>query len=463
MRSQSLMHERLTPMSARSRGLSRRIFLGSAAAALGVLALPRAVRGEKSDDPHFFLQVVIEGGMDPTYLFDARPLEMTAAGLQHNYLGQEPTEWVGENGGRTLIAAPAEVVRPFQADVALVNGVIMSNLFDGHTQNMNILLTGNPFGGSSFISRFNVAKPVDYLRIGDVEADVTDGRFAPLTPATARELQASLQGAAQDESAADAYLNARYAKAAGGTGRFSAGSQALRDALSQSRVLTERMRTLELPSSSDDEMLQTLGLIKEYFRSGMVQSALINLTRSRGFDAHDPATAKAQVSLYPSVGEDIVKILSYLKTTAFDQKRSLFDVTTVMFASEFGRTMRHAGRPIDDTGTDHNPLANSVLLAGKGIRGGVVVGGTDFQSSSETLSSAHLALDPSKLKVMGRPVDFATGRVTAEAPVEYQPQSYLTIASLVNALYELLGVDKEHYWQAARNEGTAPVLAAILR
>ncbi len=57
----------------------------------------------------------------------------------------------------------------------------------------------------------------------------------------------------------------------------------------------------------------------------------------------------------------------------------MFDVTTVMVASEFGRTMRGAGLPIDQTGTNHNQFSNSILIGGKGIRAGMVLGASDLR------------------------------------------------------------------------------------
>ena len=57
----------------------------------------------------------------------------------------------------------------------------------------------------------------------------------------------------------------------------------------------------------------------------------------------------------------------------------MFDVTTVMIASEFGRTLRSLDSPIDNTGTNHNQFSNSVLIGGKGIRGGMVIGESRFR------------------------------------------------------------------------------------
>jgi hypothetical protein len=53
--------------------------------------------------------------------------------------------------------------------------------------------------------------------------------------------------------------------------------------------------------------------------------------------------------------------------------RGLFDRTLIVFAGEFGRTPFSQG----SDGRDHNPMGFSVMLAGGGLRGGMVYGGTD--------------------------------------------------------------------------------------
>jgi hypothetical protein len=141
----------------------------------------------------------------------------------------------------------------------------------------------------------------------------------------------------------------------------------------------------------------------------------------------------------------------------------LLDVTTVLVASEFSRTMRQETLPIDNTGTDHNPLSNTIIAAGKGIRGGVVLGGTDFNRAEEVLSGAHLSLDPKRLKRMGLPIDWRTGLPSPEAPAVYAPEKYLGIASVVNTVYSLFGVDEKHYWESSRDAPPAPLLAALRR
>ncbi|WP_394835662.1 DUF1501 domain-containing protein [Pendulispora rubella] len=452
--------------------LGRRALVGGLAGTLGALLLSRRARGDAAtpSEPHFFMQVLVQGGLDAAYSFDALPLEMTAAGLQQNYIGAEPAPWEGADGTRTLVAAPTQALRPFLQDLAIVNGVLTSVAFDGHGQNRNLLLTGNPFGGVPAMSRLNTETPIDYVQVGAFVADVRDARFVPLNAETAAALQATLSSSGKDTPDFDAHLQARCSQAASsGANRFSNGARVLGGAAAQSVSLAERIRALQLPAIGalaepdfDVALDRNLAMIGEFFRHGITKSCLLDITGDMRFDTHSADEAKNQAPMYEAAAKRFARVLAYLKKTPFDERRTLLDVTTVMFASEFGRTMRRVGYPVDDTGTDHNTLASTILLAGRGIAAGRVFGGTDFRTPTEELSSAHLSLDPSRIKRMGLPIDFATGRSTDAKPAQYESGTYLGLASVVNALYSLFGVDRQFFWEAARNEA-APTFNALLK
>jgi uncharacterized protein (DUF1501 family) len=55
------------------------------------------------------------------------------------------------------------------------------------------------------------------------------------------------------------------------------------------------------------------------------------------------------------------------------KQRGLLDSTLVVFGSEFGRSPWSQ----NTTGRDHNPKGYTVLLAGGGVKGGVIHGSTD--------------------------------------------------------------------------------------
>src|SRR5262249_60732074 len=61
-------------------------------------------------------------------------------------------------------------------------------------------------------------------------------------------------------------------------------------------------------------------------------------------------------------------------------ERRLLDNTLVVMMGEFGRTPKING----NAGRDHHGRANSVLLAGAGIPGGLVIGKTDARGDNPT-------------------------------------------------------------------------------
>ena len=102
------------------------------------------------------------------------------------------------------------------------------------------------------------------------------------------------------------------------------------------------------------------------------------------------------------------------------QERGLFDSTLVVVMGEFGRTPRVN----KDAGRDHYPNAGSVLLAGAGIRRGVVIGATDRTGAApatrpwkpeDVAASIYQALgiDPHRTHFprLPRPTPIAAGQV----------------------------------------------------
>ncbi len=452
--------------SSRSSGMTRRNLLFTSAAMGLTLLLPRrrsqaAARG----DERFLLHINVSGGLDPTMLFDARLLAMTAAGLIHNPLGEQPTQWTGSNDVRALTATTTAPLRPLADRFSVINGVVMSTTFDGHEQNLNLLLTGNPFGGASYQSVLHHAtpRPLDYVRLGPVLATLADTRTVELTAAGLRELVGGTDALSDFSPAVDAFLEAETGRLGDQSTRFGAGALALSDATRASQELRTRIQRIEL-EDVDDPLDAQLGVIREVFRHGIAGGATLEMVQpgDQDFDTHAPDDAIGQGPMYLELCDRLARVLRYLANTAFDGERSLLDVTTVLIGSEFGRTMRQEGLPIEGTGTDHNPLSSTFLIGGAGIRTGLVVGASDFTTATETLSGAHLELDPYQIKIMGKPFDFTTGRPRADHPGAYAASDYLHVASVINTIYSLFGVERDAWRSLERNGAPAPVLSTLI-
>lgn len=452
---------------------SRRDVIRLGALGAGTLLLPAAGLAPAAgaeQDPHFFLLIVLDGGADPSYMFDARPLSMTRAGKIQNYLGEEPEVWTGKNGTATLATRLVSPLRAFSDRFSVLNGVYMTPSFDGHLQNMNFLFSGSPFGGDSFIPHLNspeTGRPPGsldaVLPTAPVFLNVTNhSSVVPLEPDALGQLAERLRQAEPPhaDDKLGRFIRSRLEAGAVGEGRMASGAALMLSSLDQAPDVHRKLAALRAPRQDLGPEAQAVALIAECFRLSLSRSAIYVLREQ--FDVHDAEQAKLQPRLFADAVLKLTALFRALVDTPFDARRSVFDVTTVMVASEFGRTMRAPDLPIDATGTNHNQFANSILLGGKGIRSGLIVGESDLADEKASPSKAHLAMDPVLEKVMGRPIDLKALHVRPDQPDSFDLENYLTISSVVNTLYAMFSVPKSRYRSIGRNLPLAPVLNGLL-
>ena len=429
-----------------------------------------------NEDPHFFLKIYVYGGIDSLFLFDSRDRSMTAEKFMHSYIKEAPEVWQGRNGVSCLATAMAREMSPYKDHFSVVNGVMMSTGFDGHLQNVNFLFTGNPFGGESFVPHINDREaknykksPLDVIQSGSFALDLSNGGNSVLISAdSAFNLIEVLKKSNQLDLSHPvmSYLNSRYFDLGKGQGRFSLGSMAMGKSYQNSPDLSEKLKRLKLTPPAKAEMdleARFIELATNCFREGITNSALYQIIPPvQNLDTHSASLAKQQDKIYEGVWTKLKRLFYLLVNTPYDQKRSLMDVTTIMFSSEFGRTLRQPGLPLDDTGTDHNSLNNSILIGGKGIKGGLVIGETDWKTPKEVLSGAHKSMDPASIKLMGKPFDFATGKSRTDLPTTFNAEDYLNFASVVNTIYSSFSVPKSKWRTVKRDGPKAPVISQLL-
>ena len=120
------------------------------------------------------------------------------------------------------------------------------------------------------------------------------------------------------------------------------------------------------------------------------------------WDAHG-GLKNNHTTLCAQVDKPIAGLLRDLK------QRGLLDETIVVLGTEFGRTPGAQG----SDGRDHHPYGFSVMMAGGGIKGGVVHGATD-ELGFHAVENRHyvtdihatvlhlLGLDPHRMEIPGR-------------------------------------------------------------
>jgi len=461
--------------------MDRRTFLKIGAAAgtgmflnplgmLGRLNSSGEVFGATSQDPHFFIQILVPGGMDNSYLFDSRPLAMTQAKMIQNYLGTDPTRWTGANGVETWASTLTDPLKSFRDDFSILNGVVMSPTFDGHNQNMSLLMTGDPFGTELFIPKIGPEDAMSALQKGAIPGGITfdnAGRVVQLDAQSAEALISKLSTSQMfsPDRAAFKYIQSRFQSLSSRfstDGQFSQASAAMSQGFALTPDLVQKIKQVQVIQDEDQDH-RFLALALEFFKRGLTRSCLwIPDSKSRA-DTHDPESAKQQPALFQGFVALFADMIKTMKETPFDQTRSMYDVTTFMMCSEIGRTMRQKNAAFENTGTDHNSFNNMILLGGKGIVSGQVIGSTDFQTAGEVLSGAHQAADTDLVKVMGRPFDFSTMQSRTDLPVELNLSDYLTGNSVMNTIYSAFGLPADQYRLLQRNDVVAPVIQGLLR
>ncbi len=100
---------------------------------------------------------------------------------------------------------------------------------------------------------------------------------------------------------------------------------------------------------------------------------------TNGWDAHSDIVGNHS-RLCRQTDQPIAALLKDLKT------RGLLDSTLVIWGGEFGRTPMTEGA----TGRDHNPHGFSMWLAGGGVKGGQVIGGTDAVGLRAEADKTHV-------------------------------------------------------------------------
>jgi uncharacterized protein (DUF1501 family) len=123
-------------------------------------------------------------------------------------------------------------------------------------------------------------------------------------------------------------------------------------------------------------------------------------TGSGGADDWDAAHAdndKTHREMARRVDQPIAALLKDLKA------RGLLESTLVLWGGEFGRTPVADGRyPDKRAGRDHNPYGFTTWLAGGGIKGGQVIGGTDEFGLRAVKDPVHVNdLHATVLKLLG--------------------------------------------------------------
>ncbi len=144
-------------------------------------------------------------------------------------------------------------------------------------------------------------------------------------------------------------------------------------------------------------------------------SQVVSIRLATGIDDHTDTYASNHATALREGFDALAKLIDWLKSHTDANGQPFWSRTTIIATSEFARTPKINGRG----GRDHH-LANAVVVAGPGIVGNQVIGGT----TDDTYAV--------------RPVDLATGGVSDSGELLRPPDVHATLLSSMGLGYDHL-------------------------
>ncbi|HHO51897.1 MAG TPA: DUF1501 domain-containing protein [Deltaproteobacteria bacterium] len=361
--------------------MNRRHFLTGAGACLAALGVPLGASAVPANDRKFIF-VFAPGGWDPTRVF--------ADGLDNPNVDMEPgsqrasvgdLSWIRHNSRPTVDAF-------FQANAAetlILNGVMVRSI--AHEICTMIMMTGTTSGlqpdwPAAIATADRAELTLPHLVIDGPSFPGDQGVSVSRTGVNG-QLEALISGQVEDwsqipvdhpdrvaENLIDRYL-ARRAGARAGTprsileGRLTAD---FRDSVDKLTDLKDLRYTMDFNAST---LLEDQARVAVDALSLGVSRCVTLASGAGGWDTHAD-NDNLQAPLWESLFQGLTQLMVLLKSTPGAGGGTLADETTVVVLSEMGRT------PLlnDLNGKDHWPNT-SVMIVGKDVTGGRVVGGFD--------------------------------------------------------------------------------------
>lgn len=363
---------------------------------------------------HFFVLLRMQpgtsrsGGLDVTlgldpWLQPQRPLQ---SDLFLEYKDADVTSI-----GDIHLGPSAKPLAAHAADLAVLNGVFMSEDDNGHPAAMAYMSSGNGSGHAADLPvELEALRGIfPYGLLAGVDVLYTALRTIPY--AFAKDILSGIHGGDPTDALVNCVHDNRTPL-----------ERAIGEIIA-SRDVTTKLRDDLLAREKSGVQLKPQHVAAACFLSGAARHAEIDILTDLNVDTHGDHEGnhlKAQLDLWTQAAD----IFALFKSIPYGQG-SLFDSTTFMAIADFARTPAlNAAK-----GKDHNPLSNSVLFAGKGINKGKTVNSSLLISAarSKTGSSYHMA----------SPFDFATGR-SAQSRVG---ADFIYPQNIARTVAELMKVD----------------------
>ncbi|MGZ3722657.1 MAG: DUF1501 domain-containing protein [Bdellovibrionales bacterium] len=361
-------------------------------------------------DGKFFVLCRVFFGMDVTLGLD--PWLAAAPPLETDMFVEYTQNDLIDINGKLKLGPAAAALKNHAGDFSVINGVFMSQVDNGHPASMTLITKTSH-------NQLSPCLPVE-MALACPESDFGVLSNTSLDMGTKVATSSNLRDLAQIQNKFDVstLLSALFGSDPSKTPYMTS----VRKVVASRDSVQAFIKNLGSMGPDPKDIHVTAAA----FMTEMSCFAQLDFTNFQ-LDTHSghPGTHLAQQT---KAWNAIDELFTLFKKTEYGAKgESLFDYTTFMVVSEFSRTP--ALNPAK--GKDHNPMTNSVLLAGRGVVGGQAVGASRLVTAQESLNKAsyHIAY----------PINYATGEVqytrTKESQMIFPENVGQTVATI-------MGVDR---------------------
>ncbi len=330
---------------------TRRSLLGAALAGTAGSLLPEqasAWEGSLGLSPRqYVVNIFLWGGLDGVLTVDPKAAGSSGSRIQPGYRAEERLQGSHRLYGPLM----GELIR-HDADLCLVHGVRTDTV--AHPVGERVVQRGRvqasarePWLAEVLGAVLPGNAPLSHLALGQSPEAFSEERPEPAFVSV--ELAQALVDSRAREARLRSWLGSR--------------EQGQQDALGQLVATSE-----PVPRFADPVLGPQLQLALHALQGNFAKAITVS-TRSLHLDAHHEHLSLQRRRLVPALG-DVARFIDALKAVRTPHG-SLFEQTTLVIGSEFGRAPAYDAR----SGKDHWP-ESSWVLAGKGIRGGATVGET---------------------------------------------------------------------------------------
>ena len=347
--------------------------------------------------PQFFVLIMVDGGMDTTLGLDPRT-HQNGEDQKDIFIEYRPEQII--QSGNLRLGPAALALKDHAKDFSIINGVNMRR-DAGHESNREYLASGSGDGKKPFlpVESAHYLKNLGPAGILQLNASVRLGNYE----FTTTDLQQTFNDSQSSEKNSDEYLE-----------NLSDSISAYESAVLSYKEISGPLKIIGTELMSENPNVQLSQISKEKVIAKMFQKKLsfqaVVSIRGNNLDTHSNHAGEDGVpgphwTNQAKVWANVAEYFTLFKNTKFAEG-SLFDYTTFMVVTEFSRT------PFlnNSKGKDHNPLTNSVLLAGPQFKAGQVIGGSHVIRRSDKSVASHI----------GTPIDYTTGKLIQVGDVSYK-------------------------------------------